>query len=94
MDSGLLLSPAIPNPFNPQTTLRFSLVQEGQVDLAVYTLRGELVKVLVSQPMSAGTHDVMWDGRNANGMTMASGVYVARLVSGSVTTVQRLTLVR
>lgn len=89
-----LLSPAIPNPFNPQTTLRFSLVQDGQVDLAVYTLRGELVKVFVSQPMSAGTHEVMWDGRNANGMTMASGVYVARLVSGSVTTVQRLTLVR
>lgn len=89
-----LLSPAAPNPFNPQTTLSFSLVQDGQVDLAVFTLRGELVKALVSRPMSAGTHEIMWDGRNDNGLTMASGVYVARLVSGSVTSAQRLTLVR
>lgn len=89
-----LLSQPAPNPFNPQTTLQFSLAQDGSVALDIYSLRGEHMRSLVSRYLTAGVHSVVWDGRNDDGMGLPSGVYVARLTSGPVVSVQRLTLVR
>lgn len=89
-----LLSQPAPNPFNPQTTLQFSLAQEGPVALDIYSLRGEHVKTLVSRTLTAGAHSAVWDGRNDDGAGLPSGVYVARLTAGPVVSVQRLTLVR
>lgn len=89
-----VLAPAVPNPFNPQVTLRFSLASDGPVELAVYDLRGGCVRTLASGSLAAGAHERIWDGRDAAGNPLASGVYVARLSSGRVTATQRLTLVR
>jgi len=88
------LYPAAPNPFNPQTTLKYSLREAGMVDLAVYNIKGELVKRLVSGQVEAGDHEFIWNGRDRRGASLASGVYFARFVSGKVTMTQRLVLLQ
>jgi hypothetical protein len=88
------LEPASPNPFNPRTTLNFSLMQAEAVDLAIYSVRGELVKQLVSEHREQGLHTVVWDGTDRGGHGVSSGVYLARFVAGSVSMTQRLVLMR
>jgi len=72
-----------PNPFNPSTTIRFTVPSSekgrASVCLFVYDLKGRLVKKLLSEFLEPGLHSVVWDGRNARGMKVASGVYVARI---------------
>jgi len=68
-----------PNPFNPTTTVAYSLPAADEVSLAVYNSRGQLVKTLVSGPATAGAHEVIWNGRDDAGRACASGVYFCRL---------------
>jgi hypothetical protein len=88
------LYPASPNPFNPRTTLKFSLREAGQVDLAVFNVRGELVRRLISERREAGEYAEVWDGRDRSGAALASGVYFARFASGEVAMTQRLVLLQ
>ncbi len=70
-----------PNPFNPSTTIGFSIDRPGAVRLAVYSLSGQKVRELVSGAvMRPGAHSIVWDGRDASGKAVSSGVYIARLV--------------
>ncbi len=85
---------AYPNPFNPQTTLKYSLREASQVDLAVFNVRGEMVKRLVSELREAGEYTVVWDGRDRGGAALASGVYFARFVAGEIAMTQRLVLIQ
>jgi hypothetical protein len=73
------LLPNVPNPFNPRTEMRFDLAQEGRAKLSIYSLEGRLVRTLVNGTMSAGRHALAWDGRDNNGNSVASGVYLMRL---------------
>lgn len=66
---------ASPNPFNPQTDLRFALNQEQQVQVAVYGVRGELVRELAAGRLAAGEHEVTWRGKDQSGRVVGSGVY-------------------
>ncbi len=68
-----------PNPFNPSTRISFSLPQGGAVTLNVFNLLGQLVTTLVNGPMTAGTHEAVWDGRDAAGRVLSSGVYFYRI---------------
>ena len=88
------LDPASPNPFNPQTTLKYSLRDAGEVNLAIYNLRGELVKQLVHEQKSPGAYSAVWDGRGRDGAAVASGMYLARFVAADVVMTQRLMLVQ
>jgi hypothetical protein len=83
-----------PNPFNPMTTIQLTVPRPGDVTLRIYDLRGRLVRTLVAGELLAGGHEVTWDGRNEQGGTVASGVYVAEARAGGATEVQKLTLVR
>jgi len=83
-----------PNPFNPSTTIRFALPEAGHVTLAVYDINGRLVRTLVGQPLGAGSHAVVWDGKDAMGRAVASGVYVYRLTAPQGTVTKRMTLLR
>ena len=83
-----------PNPFNPATTIRFSLAESGNARLAVYDISGRIVRTLVVGQLSAGEHDVVWDGADAAGRPVASGVYVYRLMTPSGALVRCMTLVR
>jgi hypothetical protein len=88
------LLPAAPNPFNPQTMVRFSLAEEGRVELTVYDVRGELVRRLLDSEMASGEHVVSWDGRDDGGRSLSSGVYFVRFQSGRVRTTERVLLIR
>jgi hypothetical protein len=75
----LALAQNQPNPFNPATTISFSLPADGPVALAVYDVRGALVRGLVDDRLAAGEHAVTWDGRDGRGMAVPSGIYLYRL---------------
>lgn len=81
---------ASPNPFNEGSDLRFSMPQEGDVQLIVYDATGRLVRELVNGPASAGHHVKRWDGRDDSGQRVAAGVYFARLQSATEKRVQKL----
>jgi len=69
-----------PNPFNPATELMYRLADErSQVKLSIYDVRGRLVRTLVDRIETAGEHAVRWDGTNARGESLSSGVYLYRL---------------
>ena len=72
-----------PNPFNPATTIRFGVPDHTQpITLRVYNLSGQKVRNLVDGAMEAGTHIAFWDGRDALGQDVASGVYFYRMSAG------------
>jgi hypothetical protein len=72
-----------PNPFNPRTTIRYSLSREERVRLAVYDVGGRLVATLLDGLQAAGEHSIPWDGRDAGGGAVGSGVYFYRLTTES-----------
>jgi hypothetical protein len=77
----LALGPAIPNPFNPRTTLSFVLGGTGHapVDLAVYDLRGRRVATLLAGNLTAGRHEAVWEGVDDRGRRVAAGTYICSL---------------
>jgi hypothetical protein len=83
-----------PNPFNPTTEIEFVLPKYQQVSLVVYDMLGRKVKTLVNDARHAGEHRVTWNGTNELGTSVASGVYVYRLASGSMSKVHKMMLLR
>jgi hypothetical protein len=83
-----------PNPFNPSTTFRFSLSSEAFATLTIYNVKGEVVRVLVSDVMEEGTHTVTWDGKNQRGSAVSSGVYFYKLKSDRFEAVRKMVLLR
>ncbi len=84
-----VLHAAYPNPFRSQTTLRFELPEAEAVNLTVYDVQGRAVTVLADDVLGAGQHEVILDGQE-----LATGTYVVRLTTGTMTTTHRLTLIR
>jgi hypothetical protein len=88
------LSQNTPNPFNPTTTIRFSLPASQQVGLAVYNARGALVRTLVDGVKERGDHNVTWDGRDMAGNPVSSGVYFYRLTAGKFSESKKMVLLK
>jgi hypothetical protein len=85
---------AFPNPFNPVTTIQYSLPQSGHVTLEVFNTLGQLVRTLVDEEQEAGTRSAAWDGKNNNGKESASGVYLFRLATGAGTATKKMVLLK
>jgi len=68
-----------PNPFNPSTTICYSLQTSADIRLNIYNLKGEKVRTLINQHQSAGTFEISWNGRNDNNVRVASGIYIYRM---------------
>ncbi|MCK4549223.1 MAG: T9SS type A sorting domain-containing protein, partial [Candidatus Krumholzibacteria bacterium] len=87
-----------PNPFNPGTTIAFTIPGQSSVRrnalLSIYDVRGILVKTLVNGPVAGGRHEVSWDGRNSRGIGVSSGVYFAKFATGGYSSVRKMVLVR
>lgn len=95
LPSQCALYAAVPNPFNPMTTISYHLPEATAVNLRIYDVSGKLVKTLTAgQTIEAGRHDVIWYGRNDAGRTVATGVYFYRLETGSFSDTKRMTLVK
>ena len=87
------LLPAVPNPFNPQTRLRFDHDGSGAVRLEIVRPDGKRIRRLLDvAALDAGRHEALWDGCDERGRRVAAGVYVARLRAGSATLARRLVL--
>jgi hypothetical protein len=78
-DAALLLYPNHPNPFNPRTTISYSLPQSGRVKLAIYDVRGARVRTLVDADQPGGAQSAVWDGMGDGDKSVPSGVYFVRL---------------
>ena len=85
---------AYPNPFNPSTTIGFTLPQTGMTTAAVYSITGQEVRTLLSGQLDAGNHRVIWDGLDGEGNSVASGVYCVRISTRGYYAVARITLIR
>jgi len=83
-----------PNPANPSTTIRYALTEATDVRLAIYNILGQQVRVLVNSEQSAGTYSVVWDGRNALGREVTSGVYLYRLKAGQNVAIRKMILIK
>lgn len=83
-----------PNPFNPRTTLDFALPRDDRVKVRILDMRGRVVRDLLSAPLPAGDHQVVWDGRDDAGQELPSGVYLARLETTQFTRVEKMALLR
>lgn len=75
---------AYPNPFNPTTTIRYTIPKNDLVSLTIYDQLGREVKTLVNQQQSIGEHQVLWDGRDDIGHTLSSGVYLCQMKAGGI----------
>jgi hypothetical protein len=76
-----VLRPSYPNPFNPATTVTYDLAAATHVRLAVYNALGQEIKVLVDKEQPAGRYSVRWDGTDAQGATVGTGIYLFKLVT-------------
>ncbi len=89
-----VLAVNVPNPFNPATTLPFTLYASGAVRLRVFDLRGRLVRTLLDASLPAGAHSVVWNGLDDAGRPAASGIYWCRLEGWGTAQSRALTMVR
>lgn len=83
-----------PNPFNPQTTIAFVLPESREVRLAVYSLDGSLVRMLLDGSLPAGPHSVVWDGLDDQGQGVATGAYFYRIEAGPDSQVRKMLLMK
>ena len=85
---------ASPNPFNPETAVNFTLKNAGQVTVRIYSLEGRLVKTLVNEYASAGSHEVRWNGTDNTGRSVPSGMYFVKTEAGADKSVVKLSLLK
>jgi flagellar hook assembly protein FlgD len=90
----MALAQNYPNPFNPQTKIDFALPASSNVRLEVYDLLGRRISTLVDGPYQPGRYSVIWNGKDAAGSPVASGVYFYRLTTDAGVQQEKMTLVR
>jgi len=88
------LQPNFPNPFNPETTIKYQLAAATSVELKIYNVAGQLVRTLANGIQSAGMHAVLWDGQNEWGAKVSSGVYLIRINAGQFRATRKMLLLQ
>ncbi|MBP7697814.1 MAG: M28 family peptidase [candidate division Zixibacteria bacterium] len=94
LPDGFALTPNYPNPFNPRTTIGYTLPRTVRVKLTVYNLLGQQVRVLVDGEQAGGRHEAVWDGTTGEGRPAASGVYLYRLETPSRCAARKMLLLK
>jgi len=82
------------NPFNPSTTIKFDLSEASEVTLNIYNMKGQLVRQLLNEKLSAGSHSFTWDAKNDQAQQLSSGLYVSRLQAGDFVQHRKMLLIR
>jgi len=88
------LNGAYPNPFNPSTTISFSLQNSGPTTVEIFNQKGQLVNTLNNSPLEAGEHKLVWNGVDNNGKAVASGLYYYRMKSGKFSSTKKMVLMK
>ncbi len=92
--TGFNLADNYPNPFNPSTSIEFSVPKTSRVSLKIYNIMGQETATLVDEIHSAGVYRATWDGTNMNGLPVAAGVYIYRMVAGDFVNTKKMLLVK
>ena len=84
-----------PNPFNPETTISFSIPIESKVDISVFNIKGQKVKIVTNNLFEKGMYSILWSGDDDNGKLVSSGVYFYRLtVNGKTEEIKKCLLLK
>jgi len=84
-----------PNPFNPTTTISFSTTNSGDnTEITIYNQKGQKVKTLLNEKLTAGEHSIIWDGKTAENKRVASGIYFYKMSSGNYSSMKRMVLLK
>mgnify|MGYP001164067374 FL=1 len=83
-----------PNPFNPTTDISFTIGQTSDINLTIYNLLGQKVRVLENASRQAGTHTLRWDGRDQMGQDVSTGVYLYTLTNGTKSITKKMALMK
>jgi hypothetical protein len=83
-----------PNPFKSSTVINYSITTPCRVTLKVYNILGKLVTTLINERKLTGTHNVRWDGKDANGRQVPSGIYFSHLEAGDQVNTRQLILLK
>ncbi|MDY6914825.1 MAG: C25 family cysteine peptidase [Candidatus Cloacimonadota bacterium] len=83
-----------PNPFNPETTINFSIKEAGHVKLEIYNIKGQKIKTLVNSNLEANSYNLVWNGRDDNNQQVSSGVYFYRMNTPTYTSTRKMILMK
>ncbi len=83
-----------PNPFNPTTTIRFSLAKNSQVNVKIYNAKGQLIKDLVNEDLAKGLHNVVWNGNDNAGKKVSSGIYFYKITMSNYQKTNKMLLLK
>ena len=83
-----------PNPFNPETNIRFTLQETAPAKLYVYNIKGQLVKKLIDEILPSGMHQIVWNGKDSNNRNVASGMYFYILESKNYSCMKKMLLLK
>ncbi|MFC1760324.1 FlgD immunoglobulin-like domain containing protein, partial [Candidatus Neomarinimicrobiota bacterium] len=86
--------PAYPNPFNPITTIRYGLEDDGRVTVDIYDISGKLISTLQDKNQTQGWHSITWNGTNQHGKQVPAGLYLSRITSGNEVKTIKLMLLK
>lgn len=89
-----ILRQNFPNPFNPKTTISFNLPKADEVSLQIFNVKGQLVKTLLNESKTAGTHQVIWNGTDNSGKPISSGVYYYKITAGKYSSTRKMILMK
>jgi hypothetical protein len=83
-----------PNPFNPLTTIRYDLPEDGFVNVTIYDMMGRTVKIVVTEEQSAGVKSVQWDATDSFGKPVSAGVYLYQIQVGEYMQTKKMVLLK
>lgn len=83
-----------PNPFNPTTTISFSLPEDGDVELSIYNVKGQKVRTLTNEFFVKGLHSIEWNGKDTNNKSVSSGIYFYKISADKETAMKKMLLLK
>ena len=83
-----------PNPFNPDTDIKFSIHEAGNVRIDIFNSKGQKVRTLINEYMSANFYNVVWNGKDTSGFNVSSGVYFYKMDAGKYTSTKKMILMK
>ena len=83
-----------PNPFNPETTISYSVKDAGAVSIEIYNAKGQLVRTLVNEHKATGNYSIVWNGRDNNNQAVSSGVYFYKMLAGKYSSTRKMILMK
>ena len=83
-----------PNPFNPTTTIEFSVLEESTIEISIYNIKGQKMRSLLNDQITSGEHSIVWNSEDDNGERVSSGVYFIKMKTGNLEKTEKMILMK